>query len=205
MRAIAIISLLVLAALPACDSSTSKLKDVSWGGEFDGDYQAVLDRTRYVLAKQFPLGLDPDLSSEEAGEFWTVWHYHMSAWYRESKRVRAHIKVEDAGSGKVRLGVAVVSQLNDNIDNPSIKEEARWVRTSRDPEWASRLENSIARRYLKVEPSKYWEEKHLPKKRETMREDILDRNKDVDLEELERPDRPDKQPPKTTGIDEDDD
>ena len=192
---------LLLAAFVGCDTSNSKLKDLSWGSSLDGNYPELLARTRYVLLRQFQLGFDPDRTKEDEGEFWTVWHYRMATTYRDSKRIRCHVKIDDLGDGKTRIGVSVVTQLNENIDNPSIKEEARWTNTSRDVEWASRIESTIAQRYLKVEGSKQWQEKHRVTRRGTMRPDILDRNKDVNLEELGNPDDPRKEMPHSTGND----
>ena len=41
----------------------------------------------------------------------------------------------------------------------------------------------LGRRYLRVDPSKSWEEKHRDSPRGTLRSDIIDRNRDVDLDE----------------------
>jgi hypothetical protein len=196
MRATLLLGLLALLCT-GCDQHTSKLRELRWGRPFDADYAVLLERTRYVLLRQFQLGFDPDLTKEKDGVFWTVWHYRMATNYRDSKRIKAHVEVEDLGDGKARIGVSVVTQLNDNIDNPSVKEEARWVGTERDEEWAARIEASIARRYLDVEGSKQWQERHRPKRRGTMRQDILDRNKDVDLEEQEKDDKKREFPPST--------
>lgn len=191
--------LLAAATLAACDSSERQLKDLSWGEPFESDFDSALERTRWVLGKEFPKGFDPDLSKEEEGVFWTVWHYYPSTWYRETKRARAHVEIEDLGEGKLRIGVAVVQQINDNIDNPSIIEEARWVGTQRDFERSVLIEQRIRRDYLKVEPSAYFEEKHRSEPRKGLRPDIIDRSRDVDLEKIDDLDDPDRELPRATG------
>ena len=192
--------LLLLAALVSCDSSNSKLQDLAWGRAVETDYADLLARTRFVLLRRFELGFDPDRTKEEDGEFWTVWHYRMAAGFLDSKRIRAHVKVDDLGDGQARIGVSVVSQLNENIDNPSVKEEARWTHTQADVALAARIEATIMRRYLKVEGSKQWQERHRTTRRGSMRPDILDRNRDVNPEDLE-PDDPSKEAPVITGDD----
>ena len=202
MRATFLCSLFVaMAAFLGCDRSSGKLDELDWGRPFDADFDVLVARASYILQRRFELGFDPDLTDEKKGEFMTVWHYRMATYYRDSKRNKAHVTIEDVGEGQCRIGVSVVTQLNDNIDNPSVKEEARWVSTTRDVEWASRLEATIARRYIKVQPSELWKEKHSDTKRGTMRPDILDRNKDVNLEELNDPNAPGKEAPATTGTD----
>ncbi|MHC4548939.1 MAG: hypothetical protein ACYTEZ_09185 [Planctomycetota bacterium] len=180
MRALGV---LLLASLAGCVNTDRRLQDLTWGQEIDGDYDQMVARARWVLEKQFPNGLDPDRTNEEEGDFWTVWDHKISVLYRKTQRRRAHLKVEDAGEGKVRIGVAVITQLNDNIDNPHSIEEARWVKTQRDQEWAKRIEDQIARRYLAAKPSEAWKEKHRETKRKTLRPDLVDRHQDVDLEE----------------------
>ena len=192
--------LLLLVAFIGCDTSNSQLRDLSWGRSFDANYADLVARTRYVLLREFHLGFDPDRPKEDDGDFWTGWHYRMATYYMDSKRIRAHVKVDDLGDGQARIGVTVVTQLNENIDNPSIKEEARWTHTAADVAWAARIEAQIARRYLKVEGSKQWQERHRGTRRGSMRPDILDRNKDVNLEELEADD-PRKEAPGITGSD----
>ncbi len=177
------LGLSVLLLVGACTNTDGKLKDLSWGTEIQGDYEDVKDRALFVLRKEFPKGFDPERTDEDAGEFWTVWHYKVSTWYRETTRSRARVKIEDLGDGKVRVGVAIVEQLNDNIDNPSIIEEARWVNTHRNGEREKLVESRISQRYLKLEPSEYWKEKHRDKPRAGLRQDLIDRNKDVNLEE----------------------
>ena len=176
----------IFVGVAACSEyrTQQKLDDLSWGQPFKGEYDDVLARAKWVLEKEFPRGFDPDKSNEDDGDFWTVWDHKVSMWYRETTRARAHLKIEEAGEGEVRLGVAVVTQINDNIDNPHSIEEARWVKTSRDAEWAVRIEEAIARRYLKAKPSGYFEEVHRSKeKNRSMRPDLVDRYKDVDLTE----------------------
>ena len=53
-----------------------------------------------------------------------------------------------------------------------------------------RIEDQIARRYLKSEPSEAWKEKHSEKKRKGLRPDLVDRYRDVDLGEKEAGDTP---------------
>jgi hypothetical protein len=198
MRAIPILILVVL-ALTACDFSDRMLNDISFGEEIDLEYETALQRSEFVLSKWFPKGLDPDRSKPEEGVFWTVWHYYPSTWNRETKRRRAHLEVMEAGEGKVRVGVAVVYQINDNIDNPHVIDEARWVKATREYDFAERIEKQIARPYLDTKPSAYWQEKHLPQRRKTLRPDLVDRTQDVDLEEVDPIDDPDKEMPRTAG------
>ena len=122
------------------------------------------------------------MTNESAGDLWTIWHNYRAMHYRGTVRRRAHVKVEDLGEGKVRIGVAVVQQVNDDIDNPSIISEAKWVGKSYDQETAARIERVIAQRYKQVDPSNAWKEKYRGGKSNTLRKDIIDRNKDVDLD-----------------------
>jgi len=174
-------SLLLLPLLAvACANVEGKLDDVTYGRAFDADFDETVQRARMVLLREFPTGLDPDVSNEEAGDLWTIWNYRVSVWYRGTTRWRAHVKVEHAGPGKVRLGVSVVKQLNDNIDNPHDINEARWVRTQRDPETSKRLEDAIARRYLDVKPSEHFEEKYSGDEA-ALNKALINRSADVDL------------------------
>ncbi|MHC4933397.1 MAG: hypothetical protein ACYTGV_14535 [Planctomycetota bacterium] len=181
-------AILGLLLLTGCDRSGSKrLEDLTWGKDIEGSHAAVVSRAKNVLHREFPKGLDPTKMKEaEQGDLYTVWHYEQSVWYRETKRIKGHIKVEKAGKNKVRVGVCVFSQISDNIDNPHSIEEARWVRGERDVERAKRIYFNIARPYTEVKPSEYWEERHRTESSTEMRKDIVDRTKDVDLEELDR-------------------
>jgi hypothetical protein len=178
--------ILLAAAVCGCANTEGKLEHLSWGAPVKADYVTMLARTKTQILKQFPKGFDPDKTNEETGDFWTVWDYKPSMWYRETTRTRAHVKVEDLGGGSIRIGVSVVKQLNDNIDNPHLIEEARWVSTTRDDEAARHLHDSILLRTLSAEPSEYWKERNRTERRTTMREDLIDRSQDVDLSE--RPD-----------------
>ncbi len=180
MRAILLVSLVVISL--GCTSTEKMLKKVTYGEPFEGDYVAVLERAQVRLRKEFPKGLDPDMTDEKAGDLWTIWHNYKDMRYRSTVRRRAHVTVEDMGDGKVRIGVSVVQQINDNIDNPSIISEAKWVGKSYDQETAARIEHVIAQRYKKVDPSAAWKEKYKGGKSTTLRQDIIDRNKDVDLD-----------------------
>jgi hypothetical protein len=182
--------ILLLAACAACMNVEKKLDDLLWGQDYEADYDVIVERARYVLDQEFRAGLDPDKTNEVEGDFWTLWDYKTSMWYRETTRRRAHVKVEDAGDGMVRVGVSVVTQINDNIDNPHSIEDARWVRTTVDAEWSTRIEEKIGRRYLKAEPSEAWKEKHREEKRKGLRPDLVDRYRDVDLGESEPGDTP---------------
>jgi hypothetical protein len=91
------------------------------------------------------------------------------------------VKVEETSDGQIRVGVAVVRQLNDNIDNPDSIDEAKWIRTTRDEEAAGLLVSAILMRQLEAEPSDYWKETHRTERRTEPRQDIIDRSKDVDL------------------------
>ena len=129
--------------------------------------------------------LDPDRTKEDEADFWTLWDYKTSMWYRKTTRRRAHVIVEDAGEGMVRVGVAVITQINDNMDNQHSIEDARWVKTEPDTEWAMRIEQQIGRRYLDAEPSEAWKEKNREEKRKGLRPDLADRYRDVDLGEAQ--------------------
>jgi hypothetical protein len=168
--------------LAACETSERKLKDVSYGETIEGEYDFVLERAKFVVLKHFPKGFDPDKTIEEKGDFWTVWHVKTSMMYRGTTRERGHLVVEDLGDNKVRVGVSVVRQINDNIDNPHLVDEARWVRSHRDPEMEARMEAQIARRYLESEPSEQWKVRQSGEKSPTIRDDLIDRYDDVDLE-----------------------
>jgi len=182
--------ILLLAAFAACQNVEKKLDDLVYGQDYEADYEMIVARANHILDREFRAGLDPDLTNEAEGDFWTLWDYKTSMWYRETTRRRAHVKVEDAGDGKVRVGVAVVTQINDNIDNPHSIEEARWVKTVLDAEWATRIEQQIGRRYLEAEPSEAWKERNREEKRKGLRPDLVDRYRDVDLGEKEPGDTP---------------
>ena len=187
----------LLAAFAASRSAECMRKDRRPGTELEGSYDLVQERARMVLDKEFPKGLDPDQGDPAGGEFYTVWHHKVSVWHRKTVRERCHLKVEDRGEGKVRVGVAVVTQLNNNIDNPHDIDEAIWVKKERDRDREALLEQTIAQRYLEAKPSGYFEEKHRPKGSGTLRKDILDRTRDVDLGEMEPGDIQGELPPAT--------
>jgi hypothetical protein len=181
MRAIVIF--LAAAAFMGCASAEGKLSDLSWGPPVKSDYEGMVMRAKQMTLKRYPKGFDPDKTDEAKGELYTVWNYSISHEYFKTTRSRARVKVEDMGGGKVRVGVAVVSQLNDNIDNPSIIEEARWIRTTRDDEASGLLVNSILLRQLEAEPSEYYKEKQRTQPSGKPRQDLIDRSKDVNLDE----------------------
>jgi hypothetical protein len=180
MRATFVLS---AALLWGCANVEGKLKDLSWGAPVKADYESMVVRAREQVLKRYPKGLDPDRTDEDKGDFWTVWHNAVAVRYRDTTRSRAHVKVEDLGDGQVRIGVAVVKQINDNIDNPHDISEARWVRTEPDEAAARLLYDSVILRTLSAEPSEYWKERNRTERRPTMREDLIDRSKDVDLAE----------------------
>ncbi len=186
--------ILLFAAFCACQNVDKKLNDLVWGQDYEADYEMIVARAKHILDREFQAGLDPGRTKEEEGDFYTLWDYKTSMWYRKTTRRKAHVKVEDAGDGMVRVGVAVVTQINDNMDNPHSIEDARWVRTTPDAEWAQRIEDQIGRRYLDAEPSEAWKEKHREQKRKGLRPDLVDRYRDVDLGEKEAGDTP--PPPK---------
>ncbi|MEE8106690.1 MAG: hypothetical protein V3T86_14240 [Planctomycetota bacterium] len=158
-----------------------ELDEVSWGKPFEDDFEMAKHRAHKVIKQEFKY-IDPDLTEEGSGDLWSTWSYRMSSFYRESKRYRGRVVVEDLGNGKVRIGVAVMFQINDNIDNPSVKEEARWVATRRDHATEGRIERRVARRHRDFEVSATYKEKHREKRRETLREDLTKRYEDVELE-----------------------
>jgi len=170
-----------LATLVGCGNTAGMLRDVRWGNEFDGDFEDVRERAAQVIAKHYPRGLDPDQSDPDSGDFYTVWHHEVSMWNRETNRSRARVVVEPRGEDRVRVGVAVVKQINNNIDNPHDIDDAIWVRKQRNTEMEEILESTIARRYLAAKPSETFEEKHRFRERAGLRKDIIDRSRDVDL------------------------
>ena len=170
------------AALCGCHNIDGKLADVSWGAPVQSDYESMVERARTMTLRRYPKGLDPDRTNEDKGDFYTVWDYKVAVTYRDTTRSKAHVKVEDLGNGKVRVGAAVVKQTNDNIDNPHDINEARWMGTERDEQAAGLLVSSILVRHLQADPSEYWKEKNRTEKRTTPREDLIDRSKDVDLD-----------------------
>jgi len=185
MRAIVIVAAAAFAG--GCANTEGKLEDVSWSAPVAADYPAMVERARTMTLKLFRKGFDPDKTHEEKGDFYTVWNYKVAITYRDTTRSKAHVKVEDLGDGKVRVGASVVKQINDNIDNPDVIEDARWVGTHRDEETAGLLVKSILVRTLEAEPSETWKEKHRTERRTTPREDLIDRSKDVDLDEAPDP------------------
>ena len=191
------LAVLVLVGCQSTDGMLDDDKDLNWGQPFEGDFDATVFRARSKLLKRFPLGIDPDRSNEEAGDLWSVWRYDISVMYRETTRNRARVKVEDMGEGKVRVGVAVMQQLNDNIDNPSVVDEAKWVRKQRRPEEEETLRASIEASWDRFEASTTWKEKNRKEKRKGLRPDLVDRADDVTLEDYKSKTR--APPPKITG------
>jgi hypothetical protein len=154
---------------------------VRWGEPFEMPYDKAKTQTKHTLKRHFPLGLNPDKTNEDVGDFWTVWRYDPSVWNRETTRRRAHVKVEEVGDGRVRVGVAVAQQISDNIEHPDDIDTARWVRKQRMPELEEEIELAISQRLRKVEPSPYFEEKYKKDGDKRLREDLIDRSRDVDL------------------------
>jgi hypothetical protein len=179
----AIIIFLGAALAVGCASAEGKLSDLSWGPPVKSDYESMVKRAKDMTLRRFPKGFDPDRTDEAKGDLYTVWNYSMVPDYFRSKRMRARVKVEDMGGGNVRVGVAVVSQLNDNIDNPDSIDEAMWIRTTRDEEAAGLLVGSILLRQLDAEPSEYWKAKQGDLPKDKPRQDLIDRSKDVNLEQ----------------------
>jgi len=177
------LAVLLLVGCQSTDGMLDKNDELSWGQPFEGDFDAVVYRARAKLLQKFPLGLDPDRSNEETGDLWTVWRYDISVMYRETTRNRARVQVEDLGEGKVRVGVGVMQQLNDNIDNPSVIDEAKWVRKQRPPDQEATLRAGIEQSWDRFEASTTWKEKNRPEKRKGMRPDLVDRADDVTLED----------------------
>ena len=197
-----LLALIAASAAIGCANTEGKLSDISWGAPVKSDYESMVERARLMTLRRFPKGFDPDRTDEEKGEFYTVWDYRMAVTYRDSTRSKAHVKVEDLGNGQCRVGAAVVKQVNDNIDNPHDIDEARWVKTTRDEEAASLLVSSIYVRHLEAEPSELWKEKHRTERRDKPRQDLIDRSKDVDLDQTSDPQDTRSLDPITGGRDE---
>ena len=186
MRAFRTAANLALLFAVACSSTDGMLdddKDLQWGPPIEDDFDEVVYRARSFLIREYPLGIDPDRSKEDAGDFWSIWRYDISVMYRETKRTRGRVKVENLGAGKVRVGVAIMEQLNDNIDDPSDIDKAKWVRKHRLPERETLLREQIERTFSRFEASTTWKEKHRAKKRTTLRPDLVDRTSDIVLED----------------------
>ncbi len=193
-----ILPLLLVLGVAGCASTDRRLDDVRWGEEMQADIDEVLDRVRFVLRKVYPKGLDPDRTDPGMGEFYTVWDYKISTFNRETTRSRARVSVKPTSPGKVRVGAAVVQQLSDNIDNPGSIEEARWVGTHNNTEMEQMILDRVRQPYIKMKPSEYFEEKHRETPRKTLRPDLVDRSKDVDLDPDGKID-PDRTPPSIVG------
>ena len=178
--------LFLLSFLSGCGNTASMIdsdKDLSWGAPFEDDYPSVVDRARGTMMREFPLGLDPDRSLEDEGDLWSIWRIDKSVMYRKTTRRRAHVKIMDMGEGKVRVGVGIVQQLNDNIDNTMVVDEAKWVRKQRLPEDETLLRERIEQPWRKFEASASWKEKHRGSRRKGLRPDLVDQTSDVTLED----------------------
>lgn len=184
MRATTIL-LFACLGLAACKNPDKLMKDLAYGAPVKADFDAINERAQYVLSKKYPLGLDPDRSDEPAGEYFTVWRYDTSVLYRKTIRHRAHVRIQDMGNGQVRIGIAVVEQINDNIDNPDSIEEGKWQSTQRSGEKEAAIEQDIAKRWAKFEVSTSYKEKHADKPRTGLRPDLVEKYRDVDLQEYE--------------------
>jgi len=173
-----------LSTFVGCASADKMIAgDLAYGAPLKADFDAVNDRARYWILRNYPKGFDPDRTDELAGDYTTVWNYERSVFYRGTTRRKAHVKVEDLGGGEVRVGVAVVEQVSDNIDNPDSISEAKWQQTQLNAERALRLETQIAKRWSRFEVSKQYKEKNRDKKRTGLRTDLVEKYRDVDLEE----------------------
>ena len=157
--------------------------ELSWGPAIEEDFDAVARRARTMVVREYPLGLDPDFTKEKEGDFWSIWRIDESVLYRSTVRRRCRVKVEDLGAGKVRVGVAIVEQINDNIDNPSVVEEAKWVRKHRLPDQEEMLRNRIEQTWRKFEVSAKYKEKNRTTRRKGLRPDLVDKTDDVTLED----------------------
>lgn len=158
-------------------------EDLSWGPAIEGDFEVVVSRARTMVIREYPLGLDPDLSKEDEGDFWSIWRIDQSVMYRSTVRRRVRVKVQDVGQGKVRIGVAIVEQINDNIDEPSSLVKAKWVRKHRLPEEEGMLRARIEQTWRKFEASAKWKEKNRSTRRKGLRPDLVDQADDVVLED----------------------
>ncbi|MGQ0614716.1 MAG: hypothetical protein ACT4PV_13350 [Planctomycetaceae bacterium] len=185
--------------LAAC-ATTPKFEDLNYAEPFAGDFEIAVQRAKLALQREFR-HLDPDQTDEANGEIWTLWRVQRSQLYRETTRMRAHVRIERLKNGKLRVGAAVFSQLNDNIENPSSVEEAKWVSTTRLVEKENLLRDVIAQSYKKFEPSDDYKARTSDERRDTPRPDLVDRYKDVDLESGGID--PDRAPPPITGPDKD--
>ncbi len=188
MRAIYRLFLLVL--FVSCQGAGCRhvdeddFEELTWGAPFDGDMAIISERAQIMLKREFKY-VNPDLTKEDEQDYYSTWRYVMSVMYRESTRRRCRIKLKESEDGRILVGVAIISQLNDNVDNPHDKAEARWVKKTREYEDELRLERRIAQRFHKFEVSKTYKEKHRDEPRKGMRQDILDRTRDADLESYE--------------------
>jgi len=190
---------LFLLLLAAC-TATPKLEDLRYGEPFPGEFELAVQRAKAALRREFR-HLDPDRSDEARGDLWTLWRVHRSEHYRETTRMRAHVRVERIDGGQLRVGAAVFSQLNDNIENPGSAEKARWVNTTRLVEKEALLRDVIARRYAQFEPSEDYDARTSGGRRDTPRPDLIDRYDDVDLGGGGID--PERSPPPITGPDKD--
>ena len=193
----AFIPICVLAASVACTSSDDMLaEDMTYSGPVthtslkgadqvvvDAEYERVSGRTKSVLRRWYS-HLDPDKTDDESGEFWTIWMVRTGIFYRGTTRERAHVKIEEDEDGKLRIAVAVVREVNDNIENPSIVSEARWTNRHRDPEAEARLITAISQSYRRFEVSDHFKETHRKERRKTLRPDLVDKYKDVDITKM---------------------
>ncbi len=125
-------------------------------GERDAPEPAAPERSEFarrcgyvreVLNKEFSDGLDDQKTDESAGVFWTKWRYEMGQFYRESKRTRAVVRVSKTPSEtEGPYTIEVFLEINDNIDDPSSIEKAKWVGRRRDPARAARIRSLVERR-----------------------------------------------------------
>ncbi|MFQ5844071.1 MAG: hypothetical protein ACE5JG_03705 [Planctomycetota bacterium] len=195
MKAIGLTLLLLVPA--ACANAEGRLqKDLTASEPVDVDFDLAAARTKRVLRKWFR-HLDPDRTDEEAGDFWSIWKVHRGVFYRDTTRERAHVRLARDEQGRVVVHVAVVRQINDNIDQPDVISAARWVSTKRDPEMEQRLTIMITQSYRRYEVSEHFKERHREKRRTGLRPDLVDRYRDVDLTQAGEID-PDRVPERGT-------
>ncbi len=185
--------------LVAC-TAPPRFEHLNYAEPFPGDFEIAVQRAKLALQREFR-HLDPDQTDEAKGELWTLWRVHRSELYRETTRMRAHVRIEQLKNGKLRVGTAVFSQLNDNIENPGSADEAKWVSTTRLLDKESLLRDVIVQRYTKFEPSDDYKARTSDERRDTPRPDLVDRYKDVDMD-ADGID-PDRAPPPITGPDKD--
>ncbi len=182
-----LLAMLLMMSCVACQTADS-FKDVEKepGQRSDGfpapNRGEVWDAAVSVLRTQ---GYRPDLSASSKGEgvVRSEWLHSMAPFSRSGWRERAIVRIVPAGErdGYYRLQTTVTRQTNDNIKNPSDREDAEWTQAKRNPMSENLINRRIEMEFLSGDVSNKYRKRHGMKSKRSDR--LSDVEEDDDLYE----------------------